>query len=76
MNTISIHNDLKILWRISGHDHYGFAENKQLYNLKTGRQIKQTINGRSIGYWVDRKFHTLSTLRPMLRKYIPEYCPF
>ena len=36
----SIIKHIEIVWLINGIDGYGFGDDKQLYNLKTGRKIK------------------------------------
>jgi len=62
-----ITTDLK--WKIKGFDNYGFGSNKKLYNLKTKREIKQTVVCSSIGYWMDKKFITLNKLKPLIYAY-------
>lgn len=59
-----------------GFDKYGFGSDKKLYNLHTGRQKNQSLNGGSIGYWLGRKFITLTALRPKLYKPKKESLPF
>ena len=51
---------------------------KNLYNLKTGRKIKKTINNRSIGYWIGKKFYSITFLKNNQMLYIekPEHYPF
>ena len=72
----SINYTIEIKWRIKGYDHYGFGEDDALYNLRTNRKLKQSLNGGSIGYWFGKKFKTLRSLRPLLYKPIKVYCPF
>jgi hypothetical protein len=75
MQSISINYDLK--WRHKQHHNYRWSSCGKLINIKTGRKIKKTVNGRSVGYWIKGKFFTLTTLRTQLEK-IPhqEYTPF
>ena len=62
---------IEIKYVINGVDGYGFGKDYNLYNLKTGRIKKQTINVRSKGYWIGRKFYTLNKLKPLLIR--PKY---
>ena len=71
----AIENTLIIKWHIKGHYNYVFCEDKCLYNRKTKRKLKPTYNNRCIGYWIDRKFISLTALRKLI--YIPkEETPF
>ena len=72
----SITKHIEIVWLINGIDGYGFGSDKQLYNLKTERKIKQTINCCSVGFWIGKKFITASKTKELLYKPRKEYCPF
>lgn len=74
MNSISINYDLK--WQIRNNEKYRWSTCKKLFNVKTGRQIKKTLNCRSIGYWIDRKFITLSKLKNELEIIPKQKTPF
>lgn len=71
MNTISISKVIEYRYVITGHEHYAFGVDKKLYNLKTGREIKKTINCRSVGFWIGKQFFSLNKLRPLLKR--PEH---
>jgi hypothetical protein len=73
---MTINCAIKIVWGIKNINHYGFGTDNCLYNLKTGRKIKQCYNCRCVGYWIDRKFYSLKKLRPLLIRPEKEYCPF
>ena len=75
MKTISITYDLK--WQHRTHNHYQWSKCGKLFNIKTNRQIKKVVNGRSVGYWIKGNFFTLNNLKDQL-ELIPkeEYCPF
>jgi hypothetical protein len=60
---ISITKNIQIVWIIKNNISYGFGKDKNLYNLKTGRKIKQTLNNRSVGYWIGKKFYSVSFLK-------------
>ena len=76
MNSISIYKAIKIKWLIINFDGYGFGEDNKLYNFKTGRQLKQVMNNRCIGYRFGNKFISLTKLRTMLYKAEKMYTPF
>lgn len=55
---------------------YKWLDNGSCYNEKSGRIIKQTTCGRSIGYVIDGKFRTLTFLRKHLIKPPKQNCQF
>ena len=61
MNSISIIYTLK--YQLKTATHYQFTTDKQCFNMKTGRKIKQTYVSGSIGYCIDGKFRSLKRLR-------------
>jgi hypothetical protein len=67
---------INIIWVIKGIDGYGFGKDKCLYNLKTGRKLKQCLNNSCIGYWIAGKFYSIKKLRSLVYKPSKEYCPF
>lgn len=73
---ISVTYTIEIVWFIKSIEGYGFGKDKNLYNLKTCRQIKQSYNGGSIGYWIGKNFYTLKKLKFLLYKPSKDYCPF
>ncbi len=66
----AIENHTKYKWHIQGCENYVFGEDKCLYNLKTNRKLIPHYNCRCMGYWINRKFISLTKLRTML--YIPK----
>ena len=68
--------NLNMKWQIKNKPHYKWSECKRLINTQTGRQIKKTINGGSIGYWIGEKFITLSKLKSQLELIPKEKLPF
>lgn len=74
MNTISVNYDLK--WQIKGNEKYRLSTCKKLFNTQTGRQIKKTMNCRSIGYWIGRDFITLNNLKDKLELISKQQIPF
>jgi hypothetical protein len=73
-NAIEI--QLKKKWFIKGCENYCFTEDKTLWNTKTKRQLKPTYKARCLGYWIERKFISLTKLRTLIYKPIEERLPF
>ena len=74
MNTISISYTLK--YQLDFSPEYHWSECNKCFNVKTGRQIKQTMCGGSIGYCIRGKFYSLNKLRQSLVKIKKSDCPF
>lgn len=72
----SVVRHIEIKWSIIGYNNYGFGVDKKLYNLKTGRELKQSMNCCSIGYWFGKKFLTLKSIKPLLYRKKKIFCPF
>lgn len=72
----SIEISISVKWMVNGYPDYGFGEDKNLYNLKTNRRLKQSINGGSIGYWIGKQFITLHKIRTLLYRQTKCRCPF
>ena len=41
---------------------------RTIWNTERNKEIKQTLNTRSLGYWIDRRFYTLSKLNKLATK--------
>ena len=63
-------------WKTTLSDNYQWTDKGKLYNVKTGREIKKTVNGYSVGYWICGKFITLTKLKSTLVKVTDIHCPF
>jgi len=51
-------------WQIKFAPNYKVSICGKVFNLKTGKELKRTINGGySVGYWINSKFFTLKKLR-------------
>lgn len=61
MNTITITYDL--IYRLDFANNYQFTKCKKCFNIKRGKQIKQVIQGGSIGYNIKGKFYSLTRLK-------------
>ena len=76
MQTIRVSKNYSLKWQINFAPHYKFTDCKKLINCKTGNEIKKTVNGYSVGYWISKKFYTLDNLRKQLVKIEKIECPF
>jgi len=74
MNTFSKTYTLK--YELDFAPNYKWTDCKKCFNIKTGRQIKQTYVSGSIGYCINGKFNSLNSLRNHLVKIKKEDCPF
>jgi len=74
METISTTKTLK--WSVKFASHYKFSTDKKLYNCKTGREIKKTVNGGQIGYWIYGNWWSITKLRSEIEIIKKEKCPF
>jgi hypothetical protein len=75
MTTISI--TYTLVWQLNFANNYKFSKCKKLFNCKTNKEVRQVMNGGSIGYCINGRFYSLTFLKNKLEK-IPkkEYCPF
>lgn len=61
MQTISKVYRLK--WQLKIDNKYQWSECGKLFNIKTGKEIKKTIKGSKIGYWINKDFCKLADIR-------------
>lgn len=59
---------IRIKWYITGFDNYAFGDDKKLYNILRRKEVKEKVNGGSIGWWLGRKFMTKARLEPLITK--------
>lgn len=76
MNSFTITKRIELTYKILGFDYLCFATDKKLYNTKTGRIKKRTLNNCTDGYWIGRKFYSLKQLKQKLIKIDRTYVPF
>lgn len=63
-------------FELKTNSNYKFTKDGICINDKTNRLIKMVLNGRSKGYWINKKFYSLNTLRKDLVKIKTNDCPF
>ena len=74
MNSISITYALE--WRLKSNHHYQVTKCGKMFNLKSGKLLKKTINNRCKGYWIGKKFYSLTFLRTQLEPIPKQTTPF
>lgn len=72
--TINQTKVIDIKFQIEGFENYAFGSDENLYNLKTGRQIKKCLKGYTRGFNLNGTFITQNKLKPKLIK--KQHCPF
>ena len=65
-NTITI--TYALIWRFKRFHNYKVTRCKKVFNTKTNRQLKSSLNGGSIGYWIGGEFVVKSKLNQELEK--------
>jgi hypothetical protein len=55
---------------------YQFDKDDNCYNIKSGRQMKKTVVGYTVGYCINSKFKSLTSLRQSLVEIDKSDCPF
>jgi len=61
MNSFTISYTIKFVIKFA--QHYVWNQHNELFNLKTGRKIKQVRSGGSIGYVIDGVFYSCKKLK-------------
>lgn len=68
-----------VKWQFKEHNHYKITSCKKIINCQTGKIIKCTKNGGSVGYFIAKKFYKKATINDYIEK-IPKLkksdCPF
>lgn len=71
------HTTIYVLeFELKNNSNYKFTKDNICINTKTDRLIKCVLNGRSKGYWINKKFYSLNTLRDELQRIKKNDCPF
>jgi len=74
MNTISIKYTL--VYQLNFANNYQWSKCGKCFNIKTGRQIKQTLNSGCIGYNIKGRFYSATFLRNKLELIPKQSTPF
>jgi hypothetical protein len=74
MNTFTI--TYTTFWQLKDEPNYQVTKCGKMFNRKSGKQVKQVMQGGSIGYIINRKFVSLSKIRSSLIKIQTIKTPF
>ena len=74
MNTITVTYTLK--YQLDFAPEYKWTKCNRCFNVKSGREIKQTTSKGSIGYCIKGRFYSLTRLRQSLVRIEKSDCPF
>ena len=61
---------------IKNAEHYGVTSDGRMLNLRSGRWLRKTLVGGTIGYCINSKFKSLSYLRKQLILQTKIHIPF
>lgn len=59
-------------WQLTFNHNYKISECKKVINTQTGRLIKQTVVGYTVGFWIGKRFIAKKRLNDFC-EIIPEY---
>ncbi len=71
-----ITSKVDLVWQLDFANNYQFDRAGDCYNIRTGRQLKRTVVGYTVGYCICGKFMSLTKLRKSLIKIGRTECPF
>ena len=63
-------------WQHKDYSYYVWTDCKKLINLKSGKEVKKAIKGLTAGYWINRKFVSLHSLKSQIKLITQEKIPF
>lgn len=65
-----------VKWQFKDYPHYKVSTCKKVINCKTGRIVKCTKNGGSVGYFISGKFYKKSDINSHIELIPKINCPF
>jgi len=65
-----------VKWQFKEYPHYKVSICKKIINCQTGKIIKCTKNGGSIGYYINSKFYKKSDINNYIEIITKNICPF
>ena len=65
-----------VKWQFKDYPHYKVSTCKKIINCQTGKIIKCTMNGGSIGYYISSKFYKKSDINSYIEIIPKNICPF
>ena len=71
-NTFEWNKTYVLKWQVVFDNRYKVSDCKKLINTHTGRIIKETVVGYTVGFWIGRKFISKKKLNDFV-EIIPAY---
>ena len=65
-----------VKWQFKEYPYYKISTCKKVINCKTGKIIKCTKNGGSVGYFIAGKFYKKSNINDFIEVIQKSKCPF
>jgi hypothetical protein len=66
----------RVKWQFKEHQHYKISNCKKIINCNTGKIIKCTKSGGSVGYFINRSFFKKSDINTHIEVIPKNNCPF
>jgi hypothetical protein len=66
----------RVKWQFKEHPHYKISTCRKVINCQTGKIIKCTKSGGSIGYFIASKFYKKSSINDFIEVIPKSSCPF
>lgn len=77
MKTANISSTYNLIWRFKTHHHLQVGKDGVIINVLTNRKRKISVNGYSVGVWLDSKTFVLKSKLNGILEEIPNVeCPF
>ena len=77
METLAITGIVHLKWRFKDDHSICVTDDKKVFNTRTSRFIKQTVNGGySDGFWIKRKFIPTNRVNELVELIPKDTCPF
>lgn len=70
MYSTTVNYNLK--WQLIFDNKYKISECRKIINTKTGRIIKETVVGYTVGFWIGKKFIPKNKINKLI-EIVPEY---
>ena len=67
---------IDIKFELKSNRKYGVTSDGRIFNQQTGRELKRTLIGTTIGFCINGKFQSLKKLRTQLVRPENYGCPF
>lgn len=73
---ISLSTNYELKWGFKDYPNYQITSCRQVINIKRGKIVKCTLNGGSIGWWIEGRFIVKSKVNELVELIKKEQTPF